>query len=318
MFSQEELDQLLAPSNQIHVGPLEDPDPISRNLATTGQLNPVYRRRLENEHGRYLSGFGETMTQPRPKELVAERAEHAEVYDLEDQDDVLGSGIFDPPRRPPTANANTGVLASRYSLPGYHAREIPFTVNSEITDITDDASVVGIPSGGMAYVEAHGTLQRVPALSPNPQPIHLQPAPPTTQYEPYVNLDETRSDEWGVDSILSRAEKGPQGKPVPPMAGLGEPAFKYPGYVQQLPYAHPPREPMWNVRQLPGRPGYAPMPYSPSQHRVPRTPTVTPSGASIALSGIDFSSATTWLLFLGAGVATGVALRLLFSKKKAA
>lgn len=207
MITEAELNELLSPSRQIYTGNLENPDSISRNLPTTGQLNPQFANHFASQNGRYLSGLGATSMSRQP-EQVAERAEHAEIYDLEGQDDVLGSGIFDPYRRPPTANSNVGVFASHYSLPGYHARERPFEVNTEITDLTADAQVVGIPSGGMAYIE-HGGAQPYPQIGPSAPSMRLGPAATTNQYEPYVELpvsSRSSSGDWGVDSLLSRGE----------------------------------------------------------------------------------------------------------------
>lgn len=241
MIGDEALEQLLSPPHQVNVGPVFDPDPISRLLPITGQLNPVSAREFAAQNGRYLSGFGSHPTPPET-EIGVERAEHAELFDLENEDDVLGSGIFDPSRRPATSNANTGVFASHYSLPGYQARETPFVVNPEITDLTDDASIVTVPGGGMAYVESRGRLLGPACPQQPPPPRGLSPAHVTSQYETYAQMDPNPRQGWDVDSLLRSVENPPyahrggqaivpanvgQQRPQPAFAsgGPGQPGF---------------------------------------------------------------------------------------------
>ena len=207
MSNDNDLDTLLAPARQLHYGPAYDPSPVSRYLSRTGQINPVVEARRAAEHGRYLSGFGNMSEQIASN--VVERAEHQEVYDLEQEDDVLGSGIFDPYERQGTANTNTGVFVSHYSLPGYQAREIPFTTSQDVTDLTDDASIVSVPGGGMAYVEAYGKLVGPGRLGPQPPPPGLEPAPPTGRDQPYVNLTPRPIRGWDADSLLTEADCPP-------------------------------------------------------------------------------------------------------------
>lgn len=263
MISDDELNRLLAPSNQPYDGPLTNQDPISRNLALLGQLNPVVDRELAAEHGRYLSGFGEaSMDDKKGKEPVA----HADVADMEEQDDVVGSGIFDPHGRQPTVNADMGVFGAHYSIPGNHAREVPFTVNHEIRDLATGADVVGIPSGGLNYVE-HGDA--LPYLDP------------TNTYEPYARPG-VGGKGWDADSTLAPAEAmldinrptSRGGKPIPmnddPKLGARRSAAQG-GFVAP---GHMPRDPMFSTNMLPSRPGLTVAPMSPAGERLPRTPTV--------------------------------------------
>jgi len=74
-----------------------------------------------------------------------------EVLAAELEDDVVGSGIFDEPGRRPTANPDMGVLASRFGIPGYLARERPFEVSEDII-AASGARFVPVPAGGMSYV----------------------------------------------------------------------------------------------------------------------------------------------------------------------
>ena len=344
----DELDALLAPSGQLHYGPAFDPSPVSSRLALTGQLNPAFANQYAAQNGRYLSGLGAA---PQMNEQVIERDEHAEIYDLEAQDDVLGSGVFDPFRRPGTANTNTGVFTSHYSLPGYDARAIPFTVDSDVTDLTDDASIVHVPGGGMAYVEAKGKLvgPACPAPGPPPHP-QLRPAPPGGRDQTYVNLTPYPAQGWDVDSLLQQAEGGPPAARVDPpfpepaglprfphpvpapvgapgggvalpvptqraVSGLGSPAFPYePGAKcdYRFPPGHPPRQPLWNVEQLPTRPRYPDVPGWPPSARVAARSMVSPMGARIAMGQAEAASSSpaTWAAFLGAGVVAGIALRI--------
>ncbi|MCP4248747.1 MAG: hypothetical protein GY778_17020, partial [bacterium] len=119
---------------------------------------------MRAEHGRYLSGLGGES--PSGEVGYDPAYQGQEMYELEHQDDTYGSGIFDPGGRSATANANMGVFASHYSLPGYLAREVPFTVSRDVSDITDDAEVVIVPSGGLTYVESRGKLTRPAVLGP--------------------------------------------------------------------------------------------------------------------------------------------------------
>jgi len=413
MNLQEDIDRLLAPSNQLYDGPVFDPSPISAELAITGQVNPIVARTQATEHGQFLSGLGDPdpMHEPDVVENVIERAEHAEVYDLEQQDDVLGSGIFDPYHRPGTSNTNTGVFASHNSLPGYVAREVPFTVSNEVTDLTDDASIVVVPGGGMAYVEADGRLKGPAAHGMPPPHPNLRPHAPTSQLQPYVDLTPQAPRGWDVDSLLSRAEAPgapthlpapggmllpngavlpPAGAPIqqkpvgpsplpngaytpqpmlaqsgngnagtapPSAAGMpapqghgapiaapslgvptvpgadprtgrasqprmprNTPAFPgYPGSPFNYPFppGHPPRQPFFQVEQVPGYPAYSRVPGYPPQMNVAQRSSVYPQGARIAVGQAEpgNSTATTLIGYGLAGLAVGAALKMVFGKK---
>ena len=218
MSLQDDLNSLLAPAHQLFYGPEYDPDPISSQMAITGQLNPVIERRFAAQDGQYLSGVdGMNGNDPNVHENLIERTEHKEVYDLEQQDDTLGSGIFDPYNRPGTANTNTGVFTTHNSLPGYLAREIPFVVSNDVTDLTDDASIVSVPGGGMAYVEADGRLKGPAAHGMPPPHPQLVPPPPTGRDQTYVDLTPHMPTGWDVDSLLRSAEF-PTG-PIDPAPG---------------------------------------------------------------------------------------------------
>lgn len=257
MMTDDELNQLLAPSHQPYEGPTYDLSPIGRELSITGQLNPISERQFALEHGRYPASLGAATMSNQVTERVIERQEHGEVFDLEAQDDVLGSGIFDPSNRPGTSNTNMGVFASHYSLPGYHARERPFTVNTEVADITDGAAVVGVPSGGMAYVESRGHLIG-PYPSPQPPSPGLRPGDPTTLYEPYIHMGQ-RPQPGSVDELLQCADQ--------PFMAPGVPI----GWPSGLP-----REPMFDVAETPMWPSRGRVPHVPHGHRVPTTSTVYP------------------------------------------
>ncbi len=202
----DDYDNLQAPSNQLHYGPAYDPSPVSSRLALTGQLNPEFANQYAAEHGRYLPGLGAA---PMKTEQVIERDEHAEIYDLEEQDDVLGSGVFDPYHRPGTANTNMGVFVSHYSLPGYDARAIPFVTSNDVTDLTDDASIVHVPGGGMAYVEARGNLLGPACPTFPPPPPGLDPPRPTPRDQTYVDLTPCGPAAWDADALLGKADCPP-------------------------------------------------------------------------------------------------------------
>jgi len=340
----DDLNTLLTSADQPYDGPMIDPDPVSRYMPRTGQLNPVDEYRLKRQEGTYLSGV-DNMRDGRD---IVERAEHQEVYDAEEQDDVLGSGIFDPERRPGTANTNMGVLQSRYSLPGYVAREIPFTTSQDVTDLTANASVVSVPGGGMAYVEAYGRLVGPASLGPQPPRPMIRPAPLTSRDQGYVGLTpgvDARG--WDADSLLNYAEKPfensggvysaspiqPESPHAPrlPVAGFDDfapgpraldvpppnvPAFPYaPGSpsMYRPPAGHPMREPFFGVQTVPTWPRYQQAPSVPRSRMVPRRSYVHPFGARLAMGeGPASTSSYTWAAYAVAGVITGVALKMLY------
>jgi len=342
MGLQEDIDALLAPADQLRYGPKYDPDPISRLLSRTGQLSPVVANRLEAQQGTYLNGVDGMMN-----ENVVERVEHQEIYDAEDQDDVLGSGIFDPPGRPGTANTNMGSLASRYGLPGYIAREVPFTTSQDVTDLTDNASVVVVPGGGMAYVEAYGKLVGPASLGPQPAPPGIRPSGrTTTRFQPYAFLAQGSTTGWDAESLLNRVEKpldapaptvsfsplqpeapraprllpkevndlalGPQPLDVPPP---NLPAFPFtpgsPSMYRPFPPAHPARRAPFAVQRVPGRPSYSRVPQYPGSRVVPARSYVTPTGARIGVGAAEADKTTGWAAYAIAGVVAGVALKML-------
>lgn len=117
------------------------------------------------------------------------RYQGQEVYDLEKEDDTFGSGIFDPKGRGGTSNPNMGVFASHNSLPGYIARDVPFTVQDDVTDITDNAAVVSVPGGGMFYVEKNGHLGRAAVMGPTWRPPQIEPAGHTRHDQVYAFMN---------------------------------------------------------------------------------------------------------------------------------
>lgn len=342
MITDEELAALLAPSNQPYTGKTENPDPISRELALTGQTNPVVARELATTHGRFLSGFGE------PK-MVAKDEEkdfyhQPDVMQMEEQDDVLGSGIFDDGRAPATVNAQMGVFEANYSIPGPHAREVPFTINREITDIANGAAVVGIPSGGLNYVE-HGKA--------------IGYLDPTNRYEPYADPG-VGGKGWDADSTLAPSEAFFAAKPTSrggqaiPLVVDPKKAARAASRMRGLVPGRPARQPAFSTHEIGSTPKRAPAGMIPTQSRVASTPTVyatqhaaplrdrpsvpafqympprpgvaIPAAAPVApvptatgpMNGFGASEVGTgtWIALLGAGVAAGVALRMFFPPKK--
>ena len=330
MITDDELNALLAPSNQPYTGSLDNPDPMSRSLALLGQENPIIAREHAAEHGRFLSGLGADAKPaskapvPTKNPVTDEVPDYADVADMEAQDDVLGSGIFDPFRRPATVNSDMGVFEAKYSLPGYHAREVPFTVNHEIRDIASGADVVGIPSGGLNYVE-HG--HALPYLDP------------TDRYEPYARPG-VGGKGWDSDSTLAPAEamldrsNRPTVRGGQPIPFVGDPRLLARHGKQQLP-GRPARQPMFSTSEIGSVPQMVPVIPSPGQVRVSATPTVyasqrpvpasmrfpsapaAPYGAQSA-SGFGEAPASggfaKYAVLLAAGVALGVAGRLLLKK----
>ena len=159
---------------QPYTGTLVDDSPIVTNamLPFVGQLGPAAADDYTYTHGRRLAGLGNAMfpgEQPLPhgadpsKLPDAENWSDASLVDLEDQDDVVGSGVFDPggPRGRETVNPDMGVFSTNPSIPGFIHRNPPYTVNTEVLDITNGGPTIEVAGGGLFYVERDGRLAPV-------------------------------------------------------------------------------------------------------------------------------------------------------------
>ena len=230
------------PASQLYEGPLYADSLAARNLAHLVGQTPALTEHYAMQNGRYMSGLGsvDDIT-GAPGYDPSYQGQH--IYDLEREDDTFGSGIFDPSGRSGTSNSNMGIFASYDSLPGFIAREVPFTVSRDVTDITDDADVVSVPGGGMAYVESRGKLSGAAITGPTWRPPALEPAG-------YTQFDQ-------VYAKMNR----PGQCPAPPLNPNAPEMWPAPRRrpARSAPMAQP----------VPGYPSYARVPLAPSSSIVP-------------------------------------------------
>jgi len=283
------------PGMQPFTGHLYAPSPVTPALAKTGQVSPHVQRRLAPYYGRYLSGLGqeESMEKRTPpsapmekKNLPAGLIEDDEevfyedvdrVYADESMDDVLGSGIFDPAHRQGTANVDAGVFASNYSLPGYIARETPFTVNEDVTDLPSDgeAQVVTVPGGGMAYIERYGRLVGPPPAPKKLIPQRL-PAAPTGRMQPYARMRERYPNEATRRAAVPAADRS-QGEPIFPKLG-GPLPYVYQGPpTPKVSKGHMAYQPDFQIDPAPATPLPLPTPMATKEKPVELVSRVNPA-----------------------------------------
>lgn len=240
---------------QLHYGPIYADSYAARKIGRLGSVSPYVRQRMKAQHGRYLSGLGSES--PSGEIGHDPYFQGQETYDLEHQDDTYGSGIFDPGGRPGTSNSNMGVFASHYSLPGYLAREVPFTVSRDVSDVTDGAEVVVVPAGGMVYVEQRGKLTAPAVLGPTWRPPSLQPAGVTAREQPYA--------------FLNRPGQPPAPALNPDAPVLGAPSYRPARTARQV------------AREVGASPGACGVPRTPVERRLPGRSMVSPLDASIGI-----------------------------------
>lgn len=225
-----------------------------------GQVGPAAEDGWKMAHGRYLAGLsGENETQqPWAPEEREPAGSDDHLRDLEREDDVYGSGIFDAYGRPGTINPNLGCFADHPSLPGYVDREVLYHVHKDIADITNGADVVVVAPGGMTYQERGGRPVDYDGRGTAPCRPDYRPAPPTGQDDVYVSLD----------PVLKR--------PTPRLPPSRGPVFV------PLPKARPaPRQPP-STRSPSGTPTrFSPIPFATTGREVPLTSTVDPTRAMV-------------------------------------
>jgi hypothetical protein len=93
-----------------------------------------------------------------------------ELKYLAETDDVQGNGVFDPPGAHPNIHPDAGVFAARYSIPGYEARERPFSL-SEVRDVTTGRRIRAVPSGAVAMDSAAQIAFLERGMYSPPEPI---------------------------------------------------------------------------------------------------------------------------------------------------
>jgi hypothetical protein len=173
------------------------------------------------QHGRYLSGVdglsGENETQP----AYDVRFSDVHLRELEDEDDVFGSGIFDTYGSSATIHANMGVFADHPSLPGYIDREVQYEVNRNIADITAGADVVAVAGGGMTFMERNRFPVPFDRSGPTPCPPDLRPPPPTPVKQVFASLTRQMvpKDRGGGPKLLPPAVPERDMEPAPVEAG---------------------------------------------------------------------------------------------------
>ena len=132
------------------------PQPFTGNLLTgrqggppdariTSGTAPYYQGKIDARYGRTLAGDDNVSDSASPDNAWAVN----ELEQLRELDDVQGDGIFDPPGTHPNIYPDAGSLAARYSLPGYHVREIPFKY-SEVRDATTGRPIIPVPNGAVS------------------------------------------------------------------------------------------------------------------------------------------------------------------------
>lgn len=217
-----------APSRQRYYGPVYARDFIGRNLHHLISSNPATVARMRHMYGRHLSGLGsvDDITGSTDYDPFYQ---DQEPFEIERDEDTFGSGIFDPAGRAATSNPDMGVFASHYSLPGFIAREVPFTVHRDISDLTADADVITVPGGGMAYVEQRGRLSGAAITGPTWQPPLLEPPGYTNFAQTYARLNG-----FGEHSSMPRPALNPNA-PVTNPAPLRRPA-RLESYARGVPF----------------------------------------------------------------------------------
>lgn len=157
------------------------PAPIRSYDFLPSHANPAYDQ-YSGARRRHLAGLsGVDMQNAEP---VKDYANELDI--LQQADDVVGNGIFDPHGSHSNVHPDQGVFADHQSLPGYVDRE-QFYMPSEVEDATTDAQVMYVPGGAVGIDEAQKQAYQnrlLWSLPPGINPLAMQEAPYTEQVVP--------------------------------------------------------------------------------------------------------------------------------------
>lgn len=329
---------IYAPTRQAYVPPDGEPpltptrDPITRHLYKIGQVGPNTEQEWMMHHGRYLAGLGGlNETQPPWDREFKE----THTRELEEEDDVHGSGIFDTYGRQATVHTNMGVFADHPSVPGFIDREVQYAVNRNIADLPSGADVVTVAGGGMTYIERNRFPVPFDRTGPTPCPPELQPPPPTALDEVYASMSPIRRPSvpmlpGGPRTRGGGPAMGPPSAPgSQPMSGLGACPQRVFTKFPPVPYATPqtpvPRAPLFMPAIVPNPVG---TPYNPPRvpYNVPIKPfmledismtAIRKKGVPAPLMGLGAEEEKPgWPTYLFAGLLVGGSAALFFGARK--
>lgn len=139
--------------------------PGSPDLRPSAAPAPEYQAQIDAQYGRRLAGIGEVQDEGAQPAWAANELEY-----LAEMDDVQGNGVFDPPGAGPNVHPQAGVFSARYALPGYDARERPFSL-SEVRDVTTGRPIRVVPGGATPMDSAAEIAFIERGLYEPPQPI---------------------------------------------------------------------------------------------------------------------------------------------------
>ena len=120
------------------------------DLLASSSTGPYYAALIDRQYGRHLAGADNLSVQDEKADQAWAKNE-LDLY--QEMDDVQGSGIFDAAGTDPNIYPDAGVLADRYSVPGYLARERMFE-KSEVVDSTTGRPVIYVNGGAVAMDSA--------------------------------------------------------------------------------------------------------------------------------------------------------------------
>lgn len=139
--------------------------PGSPDLRPSQGPAPYYQAAIDRQYGRRLAGIGEVQDEASQPAWASNELEY-----LAEMDDVQGNGVFDPPGAHPNIHPDAGVFGVRYSLPGYQARERPFSL-SEVRDVTTGRRIRVVPGGAVAMDSAAQVAFIERGMFQPPEPI---------------------------------------------------------------------------------------------------------------------------------------------------
>ena len=184
------------------------------DLRASSGTSPHNQRITEQAHGRRLAGIGEVMDEDSEPAWATNEVEY-----YAEMDDVQGSGVFDPPGTQPNNYPDAGILADRFSKPGYLARERMYA-ESEVRDVTTGRPVVYVNGGAVAMDSAAQVAFIERNLYDPPVPVLNQAA------HTYVGFRDTsveRDQPAQVTPLPSPTAQPPYSiVPPAPQAGLGQ------------------------------------------------------------------------------------------------